>query len=216
MAYDQATRLAAAYKTREPGQAGQGVVGQTGARSGLQPRAGRPPRLRQGVAAGRQESGGPRAPHAGLARSTRAPITPTAAARGGSGGIDSQPQHLAEIDRRRARGGLEEAAGVLPRRCARNCTTIPDCNSTRPSDSSFFSDIPAQLHQSWYLPNMDADVRQLCLAYGLKPTANIWKGKATIIAFATEENFQQFERGLLSRRVTASRDWSIPTKTAPC
>ena len=57
-----------------------------------------------------------------------------------------------------------------------------------------FSDIAPNFINTLYLPYLDAMYVQLCLAYGIKPTENVWKGKATIIAFGAEENFQRFER----------------------
>jgi hypothetical protein len=56
-----------------------------------------------------------------------------------------------------------------------------------------FSDIP-NFVRSVYVRNLDEMYKQLCQVYGLNPEDNIWRGKATIIAFASEDRFQEFER----------------------
>jgi hypothetical protein len=59
----------------------------------------------------------------------------------------------------------------------------------------FFSDLPAAMINKVYLPYLDTMYTQLCGAYGIEPAMkkNIWRGKATIVAFAQKASFQQFE-----------------------
>jgi hypothetical protein len=59
----------------------------------------------------------------------------------------------------------------------------------------FFSDLPAAMINSVYLPYLDTMYTQLCAAYGIDSpkNQNIWRGKATIVAFAQKSSFVQFE-----------------------
>jgi thiol-disulfide isomerase/thioredoxin len=57
----------------------------------------------------------------------------------------------------------------------------------------FYSDLPANLINSLYLPYLDQMYAQLCGAFGLDATKNIWKGKATIVAYSSEDDFAKFE-----------------------
>ena len=57
----------------------------------------------------------------------------------------------------------------------------------------FFSDIPPQIINDRYLPYLDSMYMQLCGPYGFDAGKNIWRGKAVIVAFASEASFQQFE-----------------------
>jgi hypothetical protein len=57
-----------------------------------------------------------------------------------------------------------------------------------------FSDLPASFINTLYVPNLDEMYVRLCGVYGIKPAENVWRGKATILAFAAQDNFQQFER----------------------
>ena len=202
-AYDQATRLAAAYKTRGQGKEAKESVGRPGARPGLQPGVGRPPRLREGVAGGRQESGGPRAPHACRGDEIQGRLVRRAPAQGGNEdavhNLNAWPkltdaEQEAEVKKQRA--FYEEVRQKL---------SDPGLQFYETKRFLFFSDIPAHFITSWYLPNMDQMYVKVSGAYGLDPAANIWKGKATIIAFAKEETFQQFEVVFHHARVTGAQ-----------
>lgn len=57
----------------------------------------------------------------------------------------------------------------------------------------YFSDMPADVIQAQYLPYLDQMYEQLCGAFGLDPKKNIWKGKATIVAYADMDDFLNFE-----------------------
>lgn len=57
----------------------------------------------------------------------------------------------------------------------------------------FYSDIPAQAISTMYVPYLDQMYEKLCAAFGLDPQKNLWRGKATIIAFANKMSFVQFE-----------------------
>lgn len=57
----------------------------------------------------------------------------------------------------------------------------------------FYSDVPAQIITSIYLPYLDAMYTRLCGIYGIDPNVNIWKGKATIVVFADKVNFVNFQ-----------------------
>ena len=57
----------------------------------------------------------------------------------------------------------------------------------------FYSDIPGRLVSTVYVPYLDQMYVQLCTAYGIDPNRNIWKGKATIVAFAQAASFRAHE-----------------------
>lgn len=56
----------------------------------------------------------------------------------------------------------------------------------------FYSDIPAPIVAT-YVRYLDDMYVRLCSAYGINAAVNIWKGKATIVAFANKASFVQFE-----------------------
>ncbi|HEY0982141.1 hypothetical protein [Schlesneria sp.] len=56
----------------------------------------------------------------------------------------------------------------------------------------FFTDLPAE-QIAGYLNNLDTMYRQLCLAFGILPDKNIWKGKCPVLAFANAEMYHHFE-----------------------
>lgn len=56
----------------------------------------------------------------------------------------------------------------------------------------FFTDMPAD-QIAGYIANLDTMYRQLCLAFGVLPGKNIWKGKCPVIAFLDSDAFRQFE-----------------------
>ena len=62
----------------------------------------------------------------------------------------------------------------------------------------FYTDVPAQIITSTYLPYLDAMYARLCDIYGIDPNINIWKGKASIVVFVDEANFLNFQRTFFS------------------
>jgi len=56
-----------------------------------------------------------------------------------------------------------------------------------------YSDIPAQLINTMYVPYLDQMYTRLCGAFSLDPEDNIFQGKAPIIAYAEKASFEQFE-----------------------
>lgn len=56
----------------------------------------------------------------------------------------------------------------------------------------FFTDMPAD-QIAGYVANLDTMYRQLCVAFGILPDKNIWKGKCAVIAFLESDTFQKFE-----------------------
>ena len=60
----------------------------------------------------------------------------------------------------------------------------------------FLTDMPEE-QISGYIANLDAMYHQLCIAFGVVPGKNIWKGKCPIIAFQDTESFRRFEVTLM-------------------
>jgi hypothetical protein len=58
----------------------------------------------------------------------------------------------------------------------------------------FYTDVPAQIITSTYVPYLDAMYARLCDIYGIDPNINIWKGKASIVVFVDDANFMNFQR----------------------
>lgn len=56
----------------------------------------------------------------------------------------------------------------------------------------FFTDMPAE-QIAGYVANLDTMYRQLCLAFGILPGKNIWKGKCPVLAFLDKDTFNKFE-----------------------
>ena len=56
----------------------------------------------------------------------------------------------------------------------------------------FFTDMPPD-QIAGYIANLDTMYRQLCLAFGILPDKNIWKGKCPVLAFSNSEMYHQFE-----------------------
>lgn len=56
----------------------------------------------------------------------------------------------------------------------------------------FFTDMPAD-QIAGYIVSLDTMYRQLCLAFGVLPGKNIWKGKCPVLAFLDADTFRQFE-----------------------
>jgi hypothetical protein len=56
----------------------------------------------------------------------------------------------------------------------------------------FFTDMPAE-QIAGYIANLDTMYRQLCLAFGILPGKNIWKGKCPVLAFLDSDTFRQYE-----------------------
>jgi hypothetical protein len=61
----------------------------------------------------------------------------------------------------------------------------------------FFTDMPVE-QVAGYVANLDTMYRQLCLAFGILPDKNIWKGKCPILAFLDAEMFHQFEATVMN------------------
>lgn len=57
----------------------------------------------------------------------------------------------------------------------------------------FYSDMPGKVITTMYLPYLDQMYTQLCTAFGLDPKKNIWKGKATIVAYTDGDDFHKFQ-----------------------
>ncbi len=57
----------------------------------------------------------------------------------------------------------------------------------------FLSDMPAE-QLSPYLKQLDQMNESLGAAFGFQPGHNVWRGKAVVIAFMTEESFVEYER----------------------
>ena len=56
----------------------------------------------------------------------------------------------------------------------------------------FYTDMPADQIAA-YVANLDTMYRQLCVAFGVLPDKNIWKGKCPVLAFLDSETFHRFE-----------------------
>ena len=61
----------------------------------------------------------------------------------------------------------------------------------------FFTDMPAN-QIAGYVSSLDAMYRQLCVAFGVRPGKNIWKGKCPILAFLERDDFQKFEMSAMN------------------
>lgn len=61
----------------------------------------------------------------------------------------------------------------------------------------FFTDMPVE-QVAGYVANLDSMYRQLCLAFGILPDKNIWKGKCPILAFVNADQYHQFEAELMN------------------
>ena len=68
----------------------------------------------------------------------------------------------------------------------------------------FYSDIPAQMITTLYVPYLDQMYSKLCWVYGLDPNANIFRGKAVIVAYVSQESFMAFEKAMFDHSPTAS------------
>jgi hypothetical protein len=60
----------------------------------------------------------------------------------------------------------------------------------------FFTDMPVE-QVAGYVANLDTMYRQLCVAFGVLPGKNIWRGKCPILAFLDSESFHQFENSVM-------------------
>lgn len=60
----------------------------------------------------------------------------------------------------------------------------------------FYSDIPAQMVTTLYVPYLDQMYTKLCWVYGLDTNTNIFKGKAVIVAYVSHESFAAFEEAM--------------------
>ena len=61
----------------------------------------------------------------------------------------------------------------------------------------FFTDMPVE-QVAGYVANLDTMYRQLCLAFGILPDKNIWKGKCPVLAFVDADMFHQFEARVMN------------------
>jgi hypothetical protein len=65
----------------------------------------------------------------------------------------------------------------------------------------FLTDMPPN-QIAPYLRHLDAMNEQLGQAFGFEPGANVWYGKATIVAFLNRESFVEFEREFMNNENT--------------
>lgn len=63
----------------------------------------------------------------------------------------------------------------------------------------FFTDMPAD-QIAGYIANLDTMYRQLCVAFGILPDKNIWKGKCPVLAFLDPESFYRFEAAVMNNQ----------------
>lgn len=66
----------------------------------------------------------------------------------------------------------------------------------------FFTDLPAE-QVAGYVTNLDTMYRQLCLAFGILPDKNIWKGKCPVLAFMNADQYHQFEAQIMENPSSA-------------
>ncbi len=52
---------------------------------------------------------------------------------------------------------------------------------------------------------LDAMYEELCIAFGIPPTQNVWCGKCVVIAFRSERDFLNFENALMNRRAEGAQ-----------
>jgi hypothetical protein len=60
----------------------------------------------------------------------------------------------------------------------------------------FYTDMP-QPQIAGYIELLDDMYNQLCVAFGIPPGKNIWRGKCPVIAFIEESSFLEFERKIM-------------------
>lgn len=62
----------------------------------------------------------------------------------------------------------------------------------------FYTDVPAQIVTSTYVPSLDTMYAKLCSLYGIDPNINIWKGKASVVVFVDRPSFLGFQKTYFS------------------